>query len=68
LPLPPLTLPLPNPCLSGTIDIDEESDDLRLKVKIGGLKNKQAKTVHDLKQLSGGGCWGLGCWWVCRCL
>ncbi len=40
---------------AGTIDIDEGADDLRLKVKIGGLKNKQAKTVHDLKQLSGGG-------------
>lgn len=65
LPSPHLTRPHLRP--PGTIDIDEESDDLRLKVKIGGLKNKQAKTVHDLKQLSGGCCWAWGCW-LCRCL
>ncbi len=38
----------------GCIRVDQQEAELKLLVKVNGVKDKQAKAVNDLKQLSGG--------------
>ena len=36
------------------MDVDDESGELTIEVKVKGVVDKHAKSVRDLKQLSGG--------------